>query len=209
MNKKAVLVFDLDNTLILRDNAMIDCIKIHLYKFLSEEQRYAILQQDNHGHSNRIEFCNWLNDFLKLEKSAAEIWKIIKENIANFVILNDDVEVTLTQLEKQYELALLSNGGSRNQRNKIRRVGLERFFKHIFISEEIGYAKPKRKSFFSVQQKLIEHQIFYMIGDHLEKDIYGAKNFGWEAIHYNPSGISRNKNISYIKHLSVLEQLLT
>ena len=82
----------------------------------------------------------------------------------------------------------MTNGGTENQNRKIKQTGLNQFFptNRIFISEEMGCRKPDPEAFQMVQNQFPSVNQFIMIGDHFEKDILGAKIFGWEAIYLNP-----------------------
>ena len=55
---ETILVFDLDNTLIFRNEAMLNCIEVLFDLQLSDLQKEAIKIQDQQGHSNRLFFCN-------------------------------------------------------------------------------------------------------------------------------------------------------
>ena len=179
--KNSILVFDLDNTLILRDQAIINCIEKLFDMQLTAQQKSAIEEKDEQGHSNRLEFCKWLKTYLNLNQSVDSIWKKIKNNLGYFVKLNQHADEVLHQLQKNHELVLLTNGGTENQNRKIKETGLNQFFptNRIFISEKMGCRKPERKAFQIVQNQFPSASQFIMIGDHFKKDILGAKNFGW------------------------------
>jgi len=183
-----ILVFDLDNTLILRDQAMLNCIENLFDIQLTFSQKMAIEEKDKKGHSDRMDFCKWLKPYLNLNQSVEFIWETIKTNIGYFVKLNQNAKGVLQQLQDDYELVLLTNGGTENQKRKINQTGLNQFFptNRIFISEKIGCRKPDSAAFQMVQNQFPLANQFIMIGDHFEKDILGAKNFGWEAIYLNP-----------------------
>ena len=195
--QKTILVFDLDNTLILRDQAMLDCIEEVFNIQLNSEQKKVIEEKDQQGHSDRMEFSKWLKTCLDLNLPIDLIWEKIKNNIGYFVQLNQNANEVLRQLQKHYELVLLTNGGTENQKRKIQQTGLYQFFPsdRIFISEKLGFSKPDSEAFQIVQNQFPLTQQFIMIGDHYEKDILGAKNFGWEAIYLNPK-----KDLNQILH---------
>ena len=114
-----ILVFDLDNTLIFRDQAIINCIEYILNITLSSKQKEVIFQKDEQGHSDRILFCKWLTNYLNIPMEATLLWALIKEQIGRFVNINLAAKETLAILQKKYTCLLLTNGGTINQRNKI------------------------------------------------------------------------------------------
>jgi putative hydrolase of the HAD superfamily len=94
---------------------------------------------------------------------------------------------TLSYLEQKYTLHLITNGFRESQDVKLQGSGLIKYFQHIIISEEVGFNKP--------HQAIFEHALSLagakkdesiMIGDSLEADIYGALNFGMDAVYFNP-----------------------
>ena len=108
-------------------------------------------------------------------------------SIANTNIsLFDDVEDGLKYLQKRYQLSLLTNGPSDGQRKKINTLDIGKYFHNIFISEEIGIAKPDPKVFIYVLKTIqSDPQHVSMVGDSLQDDIQPAKGIGLHAYHLN------------------------
>ena len=85
-------------------------------------------------------------------------------------------------------LGLLTNGPSVHQRDKIRVLGLGQWIEesHVFISAEIGAAKPDIRAFRKVQEALgLDAGHIYYIGDSFANDVAGAKRAGWKAVWLN------------------------
>jgi putative hydrolase of the HAD superfamily len=79
---------------------------------------------------------------------------------------------------------------------KISGTNLGGYFQHRVMSEEIGVNKPDKAIF--------EHALnlagaikseSLMIGDSLEADVYGALNFGMDAIYFNPAGLDKPDDV--------------
>ena len=209
--QKMKLVFDLDNTLLFRDEAMLECIENVFDISLSTLQRDVIQEQDEQGHSDRLFFCTWLQSYLQIPEKAVVIWSRIKNNISYFVKLNRDATEVLTGLQAKYECILLTNGGAANQQRKIIQTGLNQFFpsNNIFISEELGCKKPELKAFQLVERQFRAATHFCMIGDHWEKDILGAKNAGWYAVHYTNNSLPTSlENVARVPSLLDLTNVL-
>lgn len=190
---------------------MLDCIEKVFKVDLSIAQKKEIEQQDEQGHSDRLPFCKWLKLFLKVPLQEKEIWDLIRKNIADFVRLDKDATSILSELQKKYELVVLTNGGTENQKRKIVKTGLNHFFsfEKIFISQAIGYDKPNPKAFQKVAAHFDSNASFFMIGDHWENDVLGAQKFGWKAIYVNPtSQHSAMENVKIIPSLQSLNKAL-
>ncbi|MEA1874414.1 MAG: YjjG family noncanonical pyrimidine nucleotidase [Bacteroidota bacterium] len=94
--------------------------------------------------------------------------------------------LSLTFLNKQYNLNLITNGFKEVQLKKLENCGLTHFFKHIFISEEIGYLKPHVKFFEHVLKVTgANPKNSIVIGDDLMVDIKGAAEAGMDSIWIN------------------------
>jgi putative hydrolase of the HAD superfamily len=93
----------------------------------------------------------------------------------------------LDYLHGRYEVAIITNGFKEVQYDKIIRSELSKYFRKIFISEEIGAQKPGRQIFeYAIKSMNAPKKSSLMIGDSWEVDIIGAMNFGIDQIYYNP-----------------------
>jgi putative hydrolase of the HAD superfamily len=117
---------------------------------------------------------------------------------------------TLQYLQGQYTLHLITNGFKESQDLKIGNTNIGRYFTHIIISEIIGVNKPD-KAIFEHALKLAgaqKHESL-MIGDSLEADVYGALNFGMDAIYFNPFNLPKPGDVTLqVTHLKELTLLL-
>lgn len=117
------------------------------------------------------------------------------------ISLRDDVSDLLIDLNsKQIPVGILTNGPTNHQKKKIIQLGLFSFFNEekIFISEEMGVAKPDILAFRNIEETfgtLSENCVY--IGDSYENDVIGAKSAGWHVIWLNKYG--RNLNDTDIK----------
>ncbi len=86
-------------------------------------------------------------------------------------------------MSKKYILAIFTNGPSDGQNLKIESLKIKKYFKSIYISEEIGYSKPNYEAFsFILKRENRKKEEVIMIGDSVEFDIKGAYNFGIKSI---------------------------
>jgi putative hydrolase of the HAD superfamily len=92
-------------------------------------------------------------------------------------------EPTVRGLADGYRLALLTNGPPDIQQHKIDGTGLRDCFESVFISGELGVAKPDPAVFELVLERLdATAASTVMIGDTWERDVLGARSAGWSAI---------------------------
>ncbi len=94
---------------------------------------------------------------------------------------------TLSYLQSKYTLHLISNGFKESQDVKIGNTGIGKYFQHIVVSELVGVNKPDSAIFqYALDLAGAKKHESIMIGDSLEADVYGALNFGMDAIYFNP-----------------------
>lgn len=125
-----------------------------------------------------------------------------------------DAREVLEYLYKKFPLYVVTNGFAAVQRNRLHLSGLDRLMKQVFISEEIGWQKP-RKEFFEVCFARMEDQAapeeILLIGDSLSSDIRGAKNAGIDSCWFCPDGTENGTDLRpdyKIRSLIELKELL-
>jgi putative hydrolase of the HAD superfamily len=117
---------------------------------------------------------------------------------------------TLAYLQSKYTLHLISNGFKESSEMKIEKTGIGRYFTHIIISENVGVNKPDKAIFeHALNLAGAAKEESLMIGDSLEADVYGAINFGMDAIYFNPHNAVKPNDIPLqINNLHKLTHLL-
>ena len=74
---------------------------------------------------------------------------------------------------------------------RIATTGLDRYIDGVFVSEDMGVAKPDAAFFDICLERIGEpHETCIMIGDSLTSDMLGAKNAGLESVWFMPAGRS-------------------
>ncbi len=101
---------------------------------------------------------------------------------------------TLTYLKnKGYRMFLLTNGFLEVQKIKIKESKLNIFFEKMITSEEAGYQKPHRRIFeYALKTVNAKKDESIMIGDDIENDILGAKQFGMDTVFFNEKKLNHS-----------------
>ena len=112
--------------------------------------------------------------------------------------------------EREYRLFMATNGIPTVQKPRIADSGVAKYFEQIFISEEIGYAKPQIEFFYACFDRIESFDVSeaMIVGDSLSSDIKGGINSGMLTCHYNP----KDKPYDHIKpdyKIKTLSELLT
>ena len=145
-----------------------------------------------------------------IAKEIVHTYSSLKLELTEFV---PKTESTLQELKnKRIKLALITNGDGNEQRAKIERFGMKRFFNTCLVEGELGYGKPDRRIFKIVLERLgVESQQTWMGGDRLEYDISGAQQSGIYAIwcDYGKKGLPQGSTIIPDRIINNLTKLLT
>lgn len=114
----------------------------------------------------------------------------------------------LEYLHKKYTLAIITNGFKEVQYTKLKNCNLEKYFKKVVCSEDVGRQKPHPEIFhYSLSSLNARKQESLMIGDDYEVDILGANSFGFKSVFFNPNK-NEVKILPNIQEISSLKQLL-
>ncbi len=100
----------------------------------------------------------------------------------------DGAEELISELCRDYELYIVSNGTAAVQDGRIAASGIAKYFRDIFISQKIGFNKPDKRFFDFCLEKAggLGKEDALLVGDSLSSDIQGGKNAGITTLWYNP-----------------------
>ena len=140
------------------------------------------------------DFWQITNDSLDKSMKFFNIESSMKDELLDlYKVLSTFPEVknTLIKLkEKNYKLAILSNGTPQLLSDLVKSNDLENMFDDIFSIEEVGIYKPSPKVYDLpvVKYKIQKNEIMFLSAN--TWDISGAGNYG-----YNSVWVNRNNNI--------------
>jgi putative hydrolase of the HAD superfamily len=111
---------------------------------------------------------------------------------ANYTVFQE-VPSLLQDLAGTYRLAVITNGPSEGQREKLNVTGIARYFDLILTSNDIGIGKPDAAIFRHALDTLnVEPSRAWHVGDSLEADVAGAHAAGLgAAVWMNRRGADR------------------
>lgn len=127
----------------------------------------------------------------------------------------EGAERFLEEAGKEYRLAVITNGISIVQTERLRALNALRFFSHVIISQDIGISKLA-KGFFDRTLEIIGASASecLIIGDSLTSDIAGGIGSGIDTLWYHPAAACPDSNMpatysagSYDEILSILKSL--
>ncbi|MFC6181850.1 HAD family hydrolase [Lactiplantibacillus daowaiensis] len=102
--------------------------------------------------------------------------------------LFDGLGPVLAKLSHCFKIGIITNGPAAIQRQKLHQLQIERYVHpdNIFISEELGLAKPDPSIFttWAHQSGIRANQAVY-VGDNAALDMTSAKHAGWQTFWFN------------------------
>ncbi len=196
------VLFDADNTLfdfdLAEDTALRQVLTERGYPTdPATLERYLSI---NRALWARLDKGEVTQDFLVVERFAAFVRAMggsddpVQFNrdylnyLAQGAFLLPGAEALCRALAPHCTLAIITNGVARAQRGRFARSPLADLIPHLFISEELGAAKPSPVFFEGVLRRLGNppRERVLVVGDNLATDIRGALDCGLPAAWFNP-----------------------
>jgi 2-haloacid dehalogenase len=223
LKKYKTLFFDADDTLL--DFGAAESLALSLLfkdqKIMLTAELEAHYKELNQGlwrahEEGKIERDELLNTRFSLlfKKYGKEVdGVLLEENYRMYLeegnqLVNGALEL-MNELEKKYDLYIVTNGVSKTQDRRLRDSGLHPFFKNVFVSEDTGYQKPMKEYFDYVFARIpnfsLEHGL--IIGDSLSSDIKGGMLAGLDTCWFNPKEKPNNTEIQPTYQIQTLEEL--
>ena len=170
-----IFVFDLDDTLYSECDFEKSGIEF-VYKYFNIKHIELKTVLNNRK--------NWIEQIIVGSNNQITLQMVldIYRNHFPSIQLYNDAKVFLEKLLSQgIEMSLITDGRSITQRNKLRALGIESFFKNIVISEEVNSEKPSEYNFRMVMYNKIAENYIY-IADNPKKDFITPNKLGWTSI---------------------------
>lgn len=103
----------------------------------------------------------------------------------------------LKAVKDDYRLGIVTNGITDTQYKRLDHANIREWFDYVFISQEIGFAKPMIEFFDVVAQTIpnFDPAQTIVLGDNIKADVYGAMNAGITGCWYNPEGLQNTSDI--------------
>jgi 2-haloacid dehalogenase len=223
LKKYKTLFFDADDTLLdfgaaesLALRLLFKEQKINLTAELEahyKEINQGLWRAHEEGKIERDELLNTRFSLLFKEYDKEVDGVLLEENYRMYLeeghqLVNGALEL-MNELQKKYDLYIVTNGVSKTQDRRLRDSGLHPFFKDVFVSEDTGYQKPMKEYFDYVFARIpnfsLEHGL--IIGDSLSSDIKGGMLAGLDTCWFNPKVKPNNTEIQPTYQIQTLEEL--
>lgn len=219
MKKYTTLLFDADETLLdfKRDETAAICGILEDCCLEKSEKNIATYKEINQQLWKNIEKGEIDKETLKKVRFSIFFEKIgyaskedpfkVNERYLSYLakggsLLPGAKELLIELRDSGYQMYIVTNGIEKTQRQRLTKAGVLPFFKDIFVSETIGYQKPRQEYFSYVLSHINESDIskVLLVGDSLSSDIAGAVNAGIPCawLRHDKSATPKDKTPDYI-----------
>lgn len=190
MSKK-VIIFDLDDTLILEK----DYVKSG-FRVISKELKNQLNINSNEIYEKMMELFkensqmlfNRLLDYYDVGYNKNRILKLIKiyrEHKPTINLLPDAKEILNYLFKNNYRMGIITDGYAITQRRKLEVLKIDKYFEYIIVTDELGRKnwKPSEVPYRLMKDKMnIDFNEMIYVGDNPKKDFMSPNKLGMGSI---------------------------
>tara|TARA_R110002050_G_scaffold32590_1_gene83887 strand:- start:252 stop:908 length:657 start_codon:yes stop_codon:yes gene_type:complete len=178
INKKTAFVFDLDDTLYNELDYLISAyIEIaNRVDAKNEKLLFSVMFSLYRNNENVFEY---LVKNYRVDKK--ELMTLYRNHFPKIKLQKGVKKLFKSILLKEAKIAIITDGRSSTQRNKLKALNILKYISFVSISEEVGSEKPSLIPFKLIMDKLPSENYFY-IADNFKKDFIAPNKLGWNTI---------------------------
>lgn len=221
MSAQKAMLFDLDDTLLNRNEAVDKMFLIVLEKCYEDVKqsvknemlkKFKEYDKRNYGYSDKTKVLeSFFDEFPpKYRLPHHYIQDFWNNNFPQCFSINQNTFNIVNKIKMQAKVAIITNGSIQRQTAKIFNTHLNNCFDIIIISEEVGFSKPDKAIFeLALNQLNVEPEAAFFVGDDIEKDIGGCQNAKIKGIWFNPYMIKNDTEIKPYAEINSFDSLLS
>lgn len=218
------LVIDLDNTLLDFDEGARKSLELALTAFdiPADDHHIQTYKRINHQcwqafERRELDVATLKGLRFKLFVEAIEtdtnhkdLNRLYLDTLAHQVDEVRGARAFLDWAHPRFQLLLATNGFTEVQQPRLRKSGLNPYFQHVVISEEIGIQKPYAGFFDHAFDKMKnpDRDKVMMVGDGLSSDIKGGVDYGIRTCWLHHGTMTNETDIKPDHSVETLEELM-
>lgn len=203
MKKIKAILYDVDGTLLdfetQEEAALRYCFeKYNLGEF--SEEKLELYKRINLGYWEMFEknliskerlVVKRFEDFLEalgVKLDAEEVNDTYFSKLGDTIVFKDNSYELVKSLKGKIKQYVVTNGAIRVQKTKLAKSGFDKLMDDVFISDEVGYQKPRKEFFDAIKNRLgdVANDEILIVGDSLTSDMKLADNCDLISCFYNP-----------------------
>jgi FMN phosphatase YigB (HAD superfamily) len=181
LNIPALLLVDLDNTLVDRAFAFIRWAAEFVRDVGGSAADVAwLIEADDDGYQSRESLAAAINARFETRYDIRALIELLLFQHVGAMVLDSATAVALDNARSHgWKIGVVTNGTVRQQMLKVQTVGLERHVDAVVISEAEGVKKPDPRIFHLAAERVgVGLSGSWMVGDHPTADISGGRGAG-------------------------------
>ena len=125
---------------------------------------------------------------LGVKLNAEEVNDTYFSKLGDTIVFKDNSYELVKSLKGKIKQYVVTNGAIRVQKTKLAKSGFDKLMDDVFISDEVGYQKPRKEFFDAIKNRLgdIANDEILIVGDSLTSDMKLADNCNLISCFYNP-----------------------
>ena len=203
MKKIKAILYDVDGTLLdfetQEEVALSYCFKKYNLGELSEE-KLELYKRINLGYWEMFEknlitkeklVVKRFEDYLEalgVKLNAEDVNDTYFSKLGDTIVFKDNSYELVKSLKGKIKQYVVTNGAIRVQKTKLAKSGFDKLMDDVFISDEVGYQKPRKEFFDAIKNRLgdVANDEILIVGDSLTSDMKLADNCNLISCFYNP-----------------------
>lgn len=203
MKKIKAILYDVDGTLLdfetQEEVALSYCFKKYNLGEFSEE-KLELYKRINLGYWEMFEnnlitkeklVVKRFEDYLEalgVKLDAEEVNDTYFSKLGDTIVFKDNSYELVKSLKGKIKQYVVTNGAIRVQKTKLAKSGFDKLMDDVFISDEVGYQKPRKEFFDAIKNRLgdVANDEILIVGDSLTSDMKLADNCNLISCFYNP-----------------------
>lgn len=203
MKKIKAILYDVDGTLLdfetQEEVALSYCFEKYNLGELSEE-KLELYKRINLGYWEMFEknlitkeklVVKRFEDYLEalgVKLDAEEVNDTYFSKLGDTIVFKDNSYELVKSLKGKIKQYVVTNGAIRVQKTKLAKSGFDKLMDDVFISDEVGYQKPRKEFFDAIKNRLgdVANDEILIVGDSLTSDMKLADNCNLISCFYNP-----------------------
>ncbi len=225
MKKYTTIFWDLDQTLLNFDLSMDYAIRAVFGRYELEINDEIVARYDviNRSYWNQLELGEITKEELRSGRFRTlfevlgikhilpeEMAAVYEKELGSVFFYMDGAKELVTSLRAEgYRQYVVTNGINATQENKMKLSGLDQIMDGVFVSELMGYPKPRKEYFDACFALLpdVRREECILVGDSLTSDMRGAGNAGIASCWFNPENRDKDVDVHTDYEIQRLDEL--
>ncbi|MDE6084773.1 MAG: HAD hydrolase-like protein [Muribaculaceae bacterium] len=181
-----VIVFDLDDTLYKEADYVRSGVE-YVVRRLSLKLRVPrmdLLNEVSRAEAENVHPFDALYEHLDHKVSVRRMVEWYRKHVPYLIMPEETRRCLETLTQSGYTLAMITDGRTAGQWNKIHALGVERYIprEYISVSDEVGADKNKPLPWKRMVELLPDKKAWWYIGDNPRKDFHHPNAMGWNTV---------------------------